>query len=374
MTRDSARALPQSVLRTGTDARLLAEVISRGRVTRAELAAVTGISKPTVSESVRRLVDSGLLDATGLAETGRRGRVGTFYELGVAAGWVLAVVLDQSGVRAQSADLAGEVRREHLRPPGKPGDSKALAAALREVVQEAQAAQRRGPLRAVGVSVANPVAPASRAVVALPGSPFPEGLVSPAEVLAEVTGAPVLVDNDVNLAALAEHRGGGAVGAESFAYVYVGAGLGVGLCLGDTLIRGAHGLAGEIGYLPGVGEGTLAAELADAGFGRGDVDAVLELLSGKDNAARRKAIGTLSAAIARAVASVTAVVDPGLVLLGGPVGTHPALLEPVRAAVAQRSPAPVRLSHGTLGTAAPAHGALRLALEHARSAAVRPAH
>ncbi|MGO1052744.1 ROK family protein [Crossiella sp. CA198] len=378
MTRERAslsRELPQSVLRTGTDARLLAEVIARGRVTRAELATATGISKPTVSESVRRLVEAALLDATGPAETGRRGRVGTFYELGTAAGWVLAVVLDQAGVRARSADLAGTIRHEHTRPPGKPGDSAAVASGLRAVVRHALAAigPERGPLRAVAVSVANPVAPGSREVVALPGSPFPEGLVSPADILAEVTAAPVLVDNDVNLAALAEHRCGGAAGADSFAYLHIGAGLGVGLYLGDRLIRGAHGLAGEIGYLPGAGEDTLAGELSAAGFGRTDVDAVLNLLSASESTVRSQAIGTLSAGIARAVASVTAVVDPGLVLLGGPVGTHPALLGPVRAAVAARSPAPVRLGHGVLGALAPAHGALHLALEHATAAAVRAA-
>ena len=62
--------------------------------------------------------------------------------------------------------------------------------------------------------------------------------------------APVLVDNDVNLAALAEHRAGNAAGRLASPYVYVGAGRGLGLYIGDQLIRGAHGLAGEIGFLP----------------------------------------------------------------------------------------------------------------------------
>lgn len=361
-------ALPQSVLREVTDRKLFDAVVSRERVTRAELATATGYSKPTVSESVRRLTDGGLLVATGPQETGRRGRVGTFYELGAKAGWVLAVEVDQSGVQAWSTDLAGRVLHRHDRPPGHAGDTRALADAVRAVVTSAVGQADTGPLRAVAVSMANPVHPTTHEVIALPGSPFPEGLLSPAEVLADLVAAPVLVDNDVNLAALAEQ---GTVGASSFAYVYVGAGLGLGLYLGDRLVRGAHGLAGEIGYLPGSGLRTLAAELAAEGFGRSDapsndVAAVLRALDDDDP----RALHVLVTAITRVVASVTAVVDPEVVLLGGPVGTHPALLDPVRAALAALSPSPARIAHGTLGVLAPLHGAVRLALDHAIRTAI----
>ena len=380
----TGRALPQAVLREATDRNVLDQVIGVGRVARAELATATGLSKPTVSEAVRRLVTAGLLDATGLQETGRRGRIGTYYELGAAAGWVLALELDQAGIQAWSCDLAGRLVHRTERPPGAPGDPTALTEDVRVVVRDATEAvgQGRGPLRAIGISVANPVHPATHEIVALPGSPFPEGLVSPAEILSDLVTAPVLVDNDVNLAALAEHRSGAATAAGSFAYVYVGAGLGVGLYLGEQLIRGAHGLAGEIGYLPAAGSAagpaTLAGELAADGFGRSDapstdVAAVLRMLDrahtvgGQQDRAAARRFGT---AIGRAIASVTAVVDPELILLGGPVGTHPALLEPVLAAFAAVSPSPARIGHGTLGTLAPLHGATHLALDHARAAAV----
>jgi predicted NBD/HSP70 family sugar kinase len=157
----------------------------------------------------------------------------------------------------------------------------------------------------------------------------------------------------------------------SFAYVYVGAGLGVGLYIGDQLIRGAHGLAGEIGYLPGVASPTLAADLAGAGFGRSDapsndVAAVLTLLEAADD----RALHRLAEGVRRAIVSVAAVVDPELVLLGGPVGTHPALLPRVRDLVAGSFPGPTRIDRGTLGADAPLHGALQMAVEHARAAAV----
>jgi predicted NBD/HSP70 family sugar kinase len=369
------RALPQTALREATDRRLLDETIRQGRTTRAELADVTGYSRPTVSEAVRRLVAAGLLDTAGLKETGRRGRIGTFYEVGARAGWVLGLEVDQSGVRWRATDLAGRTLSENQRPPTAPGDAEGLTESLRAAVREAAGGD--GPLRAVGVSIANPVDPATHETVPLAGSPFPEGLVSPVAMIGDLVTAPVLVDNDVNLAALAEHR---AAGAASFAYVYVGAGLGVGLYIGDQLIRGAHGLAGEIGYLPGVLSSTLAGDLTVGGLGRSDapsndVAAVLGLLDraalGPSAAAGdQRAVGQLIDVVGRAIVSVAAVVDPELVLLGGPVGTHPALLPRVRDMIAEAFPGPTRIDRGALGEHAPLHGALRMALEHALATAV----
>src|SRR3954470_19297961 len=125
------RALPQTVLRAATDRRLLDETIRQGRTTRVELADATGYSRPTVSEAVRRLVAGGLLDATGLKETGKRGRVGIFYSLGAKAGWVLALEIDQSGVQSRSTDLAGDVLHDAFRPPTAPGDVDGLVASVR---------------------------------------------------------------------------------------------------------------------------------------------------------------------------------------------------------------------------------------------------
>ena len=368
---DVVRALPQTVLRAATDRRLLDETIRQGRTTRVELADATGYSRPTVSEAVRRLVEAGLLDATGLKETGRRGRVGTFYSLGARAGRVLAMSIDQTGVRVHSADLAGRALVTTHRPPSTPGDVDALVQSVRAAVTAAAGGE--GPLRAVAVSIANPVDPATHQIVALAGTPFPEGLLSPAEMIGDLVAAPILVDNDVNLAALAEHRTGRAAGATSFAYVHVGGGLGVGLYIGDQLIRGAHGLAGEIGYLPGMLSPTLAGDLAASGLGRSDapsndVAVVLALLDKSDD----RALSALADAVGRAIISVAAVVDPDLVLLGGPVGTHPALLPRVRERIAGTFPGPTRVGHGTLGTDAPLHGALQLAMEHARSTAINP--
>jgi predicted NBD/HSP70 family sugar kinase len=84
----------------------------------------------------------------------------------------------------------------------------------------------------------------------------------------------------------------------------------------------------------------------------------------------QRAVGQLIDVVGRAIISVAAVVDPELVLLGGPVGTHPALLPRVRDMIADAFPGPTRIDRGALGEHAPLHGALQMAVEHALATAV----
>jgi predicted NBD/HSP70 family sugar kinase len=245
------------------------------------------------------------------------------------------------------------------------------------------------------VSVANPVDPVTREIIALPNSPVPEGRLSVRDTLAGLADpAPLLVDNDVNFSALAERRSGAASTAESFVYLYLGAGLGMSYYHGDQLVRGAHGLAGEIGYLvtepaddsaaddtaaddtaaAAGGPVRLSEAIAALGFGRPDGPALdvaaihralAEAAAGDPRAGA--VVRRLGAAVARAVAAVCAVVDPDLVVLGGPVGTHPGLLEPVRAAVTTVALAPVRVEPGAVTEFAPLRGALVAALDAGRA-------
>ncbi|MFE0103649.1 ROK family protein [Streptomyces sp. NPDC059009] len=361
-----------------TDRAVLDRVLAVGRTTRAALAEETGISKPTISESVRRLAAAGLLRATGTDDTGRRGRVATFYELAPDAGHVLAVEVSQHGVRTLAADLAGaDLGAQHLTTPA-PGDTAALADALRAAVRDAGAEHAaHGPLRALAVSVAGPVAPQTRALISLPDSPFPENTLDPQDVLAELAPATCLVDNDVNYAALAERRGGAAAGAHSFLYVYVGAGLGLSLYVGDQLIRGAHGLAGEIGYLNTTGSNPpvfLSHALARQGFGRPgsaalDVEAAVGVLerAAAGEAEAVAAVEVLTGAVGQAVAAACTIVDPELVLLGGPLGGRREVLGPIRDTVAGAAFAPVRVEHGSVTDSPSLRGALLAAADAGRA-------
>jgi predicted NBD/HSP70 family sugar kinase len=364
---DPERPLPRlAMLRAMTDRTVLDHVFGHGRTTRAELAATTGISKPTISESVRRLETAGALRATGTDQTGRRGRIATFYELAADAGRVVAAEVNQQGVRTITTDLTGTVLATERHPPG----SRPVTAAVRNAVTAAGEVGP-GPVRAIAISVANPVDPVTHEVVALPGSPFPEGTLRAGEI-----GHDVLLDNDVNFSALAERREGAAQDAKSFAYVYVGAGLGVSLYVGDQLVRGAHGLAGEIGYLDSSGS-TLASALADQGFGRSDapsldVDAILTTLDqAADDTVAAERLRLLGATLGRAVAAICTIVDPDLVLLGGPAGSRPGLVAEIRRTVRAAAPGPVRVEAGAVTDSAALRGALLSALDHGRDGLVK---
>ncbi|WP_030257457.1 ROK family transcriptional regulator [Streptomyces violens] len=386
-------ALPSmTLLRELTDQIVLDTVFEQAPITRAEVAQVTGISKTTVSEAVRRLEGAGLLLPAG-AQTGRQGRVGTYYRVAAGAGFVLAASLDSTEVRLTAADLFGKPFHEASAPPagsGKPADA---AGQLRAMVRDAIAGSRgaRGPLLAVGLSVANPVDPGTSAVIPLPETPHPAGLFQPREALAGVTDAPLLVENDVNLAALAERWHGATGEAGSCAYVHIGAGMGMGLVIGDELVRGARGLAGEIGYLGGshgraggrhgfaraVAEGFATGAETGGGTGgaaadlRGPaaVEAARTILdrAAEGDAEAQAVVAREGRTIGEAVAAVCAVVDPELVLLGGPIGAHPALLEPVRATVDALAPLAPRVETGTLGENAALRGALALAVRRGRT-------
>jgi predicted NBD/HSP70 family sugar kinase len=380
-------ALPSmGLLRELTDQIVLDTVFADAPITRAEVAQRTGISKTTVSEAVRRLERVGLLVEAG-AQRGRPGRVGTYYRVAADAGFVLAVELNQAGVKVCAADVLGTPFREVAQPPVEVREPEQVAAQLRAVVAEAIDAGRTDHQRllAVGVSVAKPVDPVSKRVIDLLDTPYPEGQIQPGEVLGDLLGdVPLLVDNDVNLAAIAERWHGAAREVSSFAYVYLGAGMGLGLVIDDKLIRGARGVAGEIGYLSvastkaGPGRHTFARAVAAGGFGPDDprdalpqdivtgAKLVLDLAE-RGDARARAVVADEARTIGEAVAAVCAVVDPELVILGGPIGAHPALLAPVRATVAELAPLPPPVSTGALGDGASLQGALVLALQRGRA-------
>ncbi|MEV0604218.1 ROK family transcriptional regulator [Streptomyces sp. NPDC050315] len=382
-------ALPSmTLLRELTDQIVLDTVFEQAPITRAEVAQVTGISKTTVSEAVRRLEGAGLLLPAG-AQTGRQGRVGTYYKVAADAGFVLAASLDSTEVRLTAADLFGTPFHETSAPPAGSGEPADAAGQLRAMVRDAIAGSRgaRGPLLAVGLSVANPVDPATSAVIPLPETPHPAGLFQPREALAGVTDAPLLVENDVNLAALAERWHGATGEAGSCAYVHIGAGMGMGLVIGDELVRGARGLAGEIGYLGGShdraggrhGFARAVAEGFAVGGGTGGgaaglqgpaaVEAARTILdrAAEGDAEALSVVAREGRTIGEAVAAVCAVVDPEVVLLGGPIGAHPALLEPVRTTVDALAPLAPRVETGTLGENAALRGALALAVRRGRT-------
>ena len=360
------------LLRRMTDRHVLDQLLEHDLLSRAEIAARTGLSKPTVSESVRRLTGSGLLLEAG-RQSGRRGRAGTNVALDADAGCAVSVHAGPEGVLAQRHDLRGRLRaqsrQEVVAPVGAGRLATLLRTAVREVLEDSHA-----PVLATTISAADPVDQLTGRLVELPHSPFLTGELAPAEVLADLLPEPPTVDNDVNWAAVAEHRLGVATDLSEFVYCYLGAGLGLGLVSGGRVLHGHRGLAGELAHVPTRGPGGRTLRLvqcfAEWGLQRPgtaaiDVPALARLLDGDGEADRRRR-DEIVEAVGMALSGVAALLNPQVLVLGGPwagSGGLPARL----AAVLADAPVPAAVRTAAVGDEAPLVGARIAALDQARS-------
>ncbi|WP_433043885.1 ROK family protein [Dactylosporangium sp. CS-033363] len=324
------------LLRAMNDAAALSHVLERGPLTRGELRDLTGLSKPTISEALRRLTEARLVSVVGYVSAGP-GPNAEVYAVNPDAAYAVALsVRDQKDrgtptVTAAVTDLAGTVRGrlESTVDFASTDTVAAVADTVDEVCKEAGIA--REPVAHVQIAVAGSYDQRGDVLhhVEVPGWGRP-GLV---EDLRRRLGVPVGVDNDVNLAAVAERAHGAGRDAESFALLWLGeAGLGLAIDLGGTLLRGARGGAGEIGYMP-IGSGTNFQRLvgglavldlaAEQGFAAptaaGSIAAVMARAA-EDDAAALKVVSTLAGRIAIGLSAVVAVLDPPLVVIGGEVG------------------------------------------------------
>ncbi len=323
------------LLRAMNESAALSHLLDRGKLTRAELRDLTGLSKPTISEAVRRLADAGLVVVVGHVSAGP-GPNAEVYAANPDAAYGIAMsvrdtlVTGAPALAAAVCDVSGEVRARLETPVDfrlvDPVD------AVGDIVDDLRkrsglAAEATGYLQ---IGVAGAYDPHTGTVhhVDVPGWNRP-GLIDRIE---ERVGTRVGVDNDVNLAAVAERRRGAATGADSFALLWFGEGLGLAIDLNGTLLRGARGGAGEIGYMPLFdAAGARNADLQALVGGR----AVLDLAASHRLPAKTpaEAVGAAVAAgpdgkaflaelaerIAVGLVAVVAVLDPPLVVLGGEV-------------------------------------------------------
>jgi predicted NBD/HSP70 family sugar kinase/biotin operon repressor len=326
MTDDDAA--PRHLLAALTDRRFLLALDDAGDpLSRAEIAAATGISKPAISDAAVRLEKSGLIVDAGV-RGGRRGGVATLYRINGRRGHSLAIALQPSGVSVRARDLAGGTlvdRAEALPPAATTDDVVALADRLIHLTEGTVGTE----LISAAVSVAVPVDSATGDTVRLPNSPFPAGQFNPLRELDLTPSGPVIVDNDVNWAAVAERHLGSMTACEDFVYVYLGAGIGAGVFASGALVRGSRGLAGEIGYLRSPTGRDLTQTLALLGLGSADaygidVELAIELLARTPPSdAAERAIDEL----ANAIVNATILVNPRAVVLGGPLTVGSGLVD-----------------------------------------------
>jgi predicted NBD/HSP70 family sugar kinase len=324
------------LLRSLTDEHVVRALMEEGRLTRAELAARTGISKPTISESVRRLVDADLVRDTGERTTGP-GRIGTYYALSNTLGCALVASVAPEGILAETVDAHGAVlSRSELGIPRPTGPGQ-LARRLRQAAGTALGGHGRRARLAV-VSAADPVDRTSGRLVHLPDAPFLVGELSPADVLRPLVQGPVLVDNDVNWAAEAERRARTRSAMNDFAYLHLGEGLGAAVVSDGQVRRGHHGLTGEIAHLVVTGPADRAMCFTDvfgelrlrrAGSTAIDVPALLASTSEGPRAEASRDV--LAKAVCDVLAALVALCDPAVVIIGGTWGSDRGIMTAIKA-------------------------------------------
>ena len=369
------------LLRSLTDEHVLRALMQRRRLTRAELAAETGISKPTVGESVRRLTETGSVVDTGQRTPGGRGRgrVGSYYALADDIGAALAVSIAPEGIVAECIDAYGGTLSRADRAISRPARPADVNAALRTAAADARHGAGLIPRLAV-VSAADPVDRHTGKLIHLPDAPFLLGELDPVEILAPYVDGPVTVDNDVNWVARAERDHAGAA-LNDFVYLFLDEGLGCAI-ISDGEVRAGHaGLAGEIAHLLTFGPHGQAIRFIEVfgalGLRQADSTAIdtsrlLATAAGPDPQAvtTRHALGQ---AISGVLAAVVALADPELIIIGGSWGSHPVILDTISTAIAHlpRHP-PIRAA---ALTTEPSLAGVRLeALSRLRSAIVTATH
>ncbi|MEJ3746240.1 ROK family protein [Actinomycetes bacterium KLBMP 9797] len=312
-----------------------------GEATLTELASAVSLSRPTTEGALGELIIRGLVEEVPAQPGKGLGRPARRYRFRAEAGYALGLEIGADRAVLFVADLDGHVvatRRANLRAAWPP----------RQRLTAVRAAVRAG-LAAAGVSRRQLWTVAA----GTPGVVGPDGTVAYCTVLPDWQGielarelsrsfpCPVLVENDANLAAVAERWRGAARDVDDLVYVLAGPHTGVGVVIGGRLHRGRWGAAGEVGVLPELGLRDTGAELSRAG------------------------LGAVAERMARGVAAVVLAIDPELVVVGGPLILAAGdLVAELRPHVAALGLSPTRIEASELGDESVALGALRTALDH----------
>ncbi|MEU6252840.1 ROK family transcriptional regulator [Streptomyces sp. NPDC047043] len=391
-----------------------------GPLTAGQLKQLTGLSRPTVADLVERLTASGLITVVGEAGEQRRGPNARLYGIVADRAHLAALDVRTEGVSVVVSDLVGGMLAEASVPIGGDigtGPAVEQAVALVERVVKEAGADR---LHTVGIGAPGLIDPSTGELRDSSGLPewhrrlcaalqerFPETRVN--------------VENETNLAALAEQRDGAARDRATFVLLWLGHGTGAAVVLDGALRRGASGGTGEIGFLPvpgssglpsatdceggfhslagsaaivelagehgvvaeGVEREPVAAAVVQAAVAAVSAADAVSVVPGWDAAGAVLVPGAGSAArfldaladrLAVGVASVVAILDPGCVVLGGEVGQAGGdeLAARVEERVRRMSPLPTEVRTGDLGGGAVLRGALLTARDRAQDELFAP--
>ncbi|ADH66105.1 MULTISPECIES: ROK family transcriptional regulator [Nocardiopsis] len=387
------------LLRQLNDRAALELLLSAGPLTRTQLGTRTGLSKVTASQLLARLEERDLVRVVG-SQAGGRGPNAALYAVVPESAYVAALDVSARRVTATIADITGRIVSDVAVDPSASDDPVALVhTAVMRLAETAGVALDR--VRACVIGTPGVVDPRTGDIrFSFDLMSWHEGIL---EALRADLKRSVMIENDVNLAALAEHSEGAAAGVAEFVLIWLSANGGVGMStmIDGRIHRGRSGGAGEIGYLPvpgapmptdvGLSGGyeslrdgasrelphgfqalVKAGQVVELAAGYGiegtDVTEVVGAASAAETPEADAFLNDFAERLARGVAAVAVILDPGLVVLGGDVARAGGvkLAERVQAATARIAPNATEVALGRVEGSPVVRGALLHALERAR--------
>lgn len=378
----------QSALRELNQQRIIDALRVAGPSTQAEIARHTGLSTATVSNIVKAMAEAGIVAIETVTSSGRRassvqlcdtGAVAVGIDFGRRHFRIVVATVGHSVLAEEFVELPVGYRAEE-------GIDRA-AALLGELLE--RHGIRAAAVVGVGVGIPGPIDRRSGTVVQ--GAILPEWVGIELGDLEDRLHFPVLFDNDANLGALAEVTWGPHNGVEDLVFVKIGSGIGSGLILGGKPYYGSFGVTGEIGHetitdhgaichcgnrgcLETVASTSVMMELLSRPGGERvtTADIVSNALGG--DSATLRVLDDAGAAIGRALAGVANLINPAVIVVGGPLAElGDILLAPIARGLVRHAVPVVgqstALAMSSLGARAEALGAVSLALQGAQAPA-----
>jgi predicted NBD/HSP70 family sugar kinase len=373
----SLQAARPQLLRAMNEQLLLQHIRLVGPCSRAELARLSGLSKPTVSQALANVERSGLVREAG-QRTGVPGRSAVLYEVRPDAGYVLGLDIGREYLRGALADLTGTViarSSRHTKAASVTGRVSELIELAGELCRAADITRADVTQTVIGSpGVYDP----RRNAIALAGGLAGLGKPSVLKELRAAFGDQLVLENDADAASLAEREHGHGRDVGTFAFVWIGTGIGMGLVINGQLHRGVHGVAGEIAFMPisggqgsdpedarrrgpleAAGSAAAVVRAARRAGMRGSLTArrVFDAAAAGDQRAAAVVAGEAEL-VATAVCAIVTVIDPELVVLGGGLGSAPGFADLVGDALRKYAPAMPEVRTSALGTDAVVDGCL----------------
>jgi predicted NBD/HSP70 family sugar kinase len=370
------RPIPLVVNRTPEPTVAILEMLAeRSRASRSELVAATGLSAATVGRAVSWLRRQGLLREVPVDVSGV-GRPPRIVELDDRSAFVVGIDAGGRTLRATVASLGGRLGTRIARPVRDAADPDALLDDLVALVDALAQTVQPGSIHAVVAGISGIVDHGNGRVLLSPDLPGFNGIAVAAR-LATRLELPAAVDNDDLLAAIGEAAVGAAMGCRDVVFLSLGYGLGAGLIVGGSPVRGASHAAGAIAYL---GPGRLDERASGraipqryrqllgerAGPAVAEARHVFELAEAGDQVAMQ-VVSEVVGSLGDLAVDVAALLDPEVIVVGGGLAdAGSALFGPLDARLKASLPYPPRLVASALQDAAVLHGAVSLALTLAR--------